>query len=67
MKQKLNVTGMHCHSCEMLIEDTLSDLNGVKSAKAVQKYNLVTIEFDEKKVKLETIKKEIEQLNFKVK
>ncbi len=32
-KLKLNVEGMHCPSCEILVSDELKELDGVKSAK----------------------------------
>ncbi len=31
---RIKTTGMHCHSCEMMIQMGLDDLEGVVSAKA---------------------------------
>lgn len=52
-KETLKVTGMHCKSCAMLIEETLSD-NGVK---VYFNKDQATVEYDEKKISSEKIKK----------
>ncbi|MBS3119047.1 heavy-metal-associated domain-containing protein [Candidatus Woesearchaeota archaeon] len=59
------VTGMHCKSCEMLITDALEEA-GVSSAKVDSKIGMAVIEFDEKKIKIEKIKKVIETEGYKV-
>ena len=59
-KIKLNVEGMHCSSCEMLVNDALEEI-GAKS-KANSKSGIVEVEFDESKIDeievINTIKKE---------
>jgi copper chaperone CopZ len=55
-KIKLDVKGMHCKSCEMLIKDVLTEQPGVKKAEALAKDNKVMVEFDAKKVSLDKIK-----------
>mgnify|MGYP001612959483 FL=1 len=64
-KITLKVTGMHCKSCEMLIADALEEA-GVSSAKVDSKTGTAVIEFDEKKIKIEKIKKVIEAEGYKV-
>jgi len=32
MKTTINITGMHCNSCEMLIKEALEDTDGVQEA-----------------------------------
>ena len=59
MKTKLNVSGMHCSSCEIMIKEAVESITGVKSAKASQEKGTVEIEYDEKKANLQTIKKAI--------
>ena len=53
MKLQLSIKGMHCKSCEILIQESLEEL-GVK-AKADHKKGLVNIEFDESKTTKEQI------------
>jgi len=64
MKAKLNVKGMHCKSCEVLIKDALQD-EGVKANVNVNKGE-VSIEFDESKIKLDKIKSIIKKEGYKV-
>ena len=59
---KLKIKGMHCQSCQMLIEDALDDI-GVKS-KVNLKNNSITIENTD--VPLEKITKVIESEGYKV-
>jgi copper chaperone CopZ len=64
-KAVFRVSGMHCPSCEMLAADVLSD-EGVK-AKADFKTGEIAVEFDDKKITLEKIKKLIEsETSYKV-
>lgn len=64
---KIDVKGMHCHSCEMIIEDTLGDIEGVKMVKASEKENIVIVKYDESKVSIEAIKKGITDEGYDVK
>jgi len=43
MKQIIEVKGMHCHSCEILIEDKLKQVSGVQKVTASSKKSVVTI------------------------
>jgi copper ion binding protein len=64
--EELNVKGMHCKSCEMLIEDSVSEIKGVSHVKAHLTKNKVSVKFDESKAKIEDIKKAIESEGYKV-
>jgi len=66
MKSTIIVKGMHCKSCDMLVEDSLGDLSGVKSVKSDYKLGKVIVEFDEKKVSLDKIKSTIVEEGYKV-
>lgn len=48
MKQKYQVTGIHCASCELIIEEKLKQLPGVSVAKIDRGNNELTIESKEK-------------------
>ena len=65
MEKIIKVDGMHCKSCEFLITDSLNDLK-VK-ATAYHKTNTIKVNFDEKKISLDKIKKSIESNGYKVK
>ena len=65
-KIKLNVKGMHCPSCEMLVGDSLEDLNGVMKAKLSHQNDSAEIEFDESKVSVNDIKKVIKDEGYEV-
>lgn len=64
-KIKLKIKGMHCPSCEMLIKDALEEI-GVKNSKIDSKTGEAEIEFDDKKLTLEKIKKTIEKEGYKI-
>ena len=54
-KINLKIKGMHCKSCEILISDALLEA-GVKECSVDSKKGVAVIEFDENKIKLDTIK-----------
>ena len=64
MKMVLKVEGMHCRSCEMLIDDALDDI-GVKS-KSSNAAATVEVEYDENKVSREDVVKAIENEGYRV-
>ena len=66
-KESISVGGMHCASCNQLIADYLSDEEGVSSVMANFKTGNIIVEYDEKKITLEKIKKVIEGAGYKVK
>jgi len=61
-KIKLNIDGMHCKSCEMLIGDALQELG----AKAKVTQGSAEVEFDGSKLKKEDIVEAIKKEGFKV-
>jgi copper chaperone CopZ len=46
---KLEISGMHCHSCEILVQDALEDIGAKITEISFQKGH-VSVEFDEKKL-----------------
>jgi len=52
----LNVEGMHCSSCEILIKDSLEESNGVNNVEVSHKDGTVNVSFDESKTDEELIK-----------
>ncbi len=54
-EQKYFVTGMHCASCEILIEKRLLELSGVKSVEASTAKGEVLVEYEGEKPSLEKL------------
>lgn len=65
-KLVLNVEGMHCGSCEMLVKTALEDLPGVQEAVANHSENKVEITFDENAADTTQFGPAIEGEGFKV-
>jgi copper chaperone CopZ len=65
-KSNMNVTGMHCTSCEMLIVDTLTEA-GASKVKVSHKDGKLAVEYDESKLDESKIKKLVEAEGYKVK
>ncbi|MBR9683915.1 heavy-metal-associated domain-containing protein [Candidatus Woesearchaeota archaeon] len=60
----LKIKGIHCPSCEMLIEDALDSIRVTNFE--VNRKGEATIEFDENTVKEEAIKKTIKQEGYQI-
>ena len=65
-KIKINVKGMHCPSCEMLIKESLEETAGVKNAELSHKNETATVTYDETKISEKEIKKIIQEEGYKV-
>jgi len=63
-KSTIKVKGMHCVGCETIIEDTLSEIEGVKSAQVDYTKEEVVIEFDPERAGLKSIIKAIENRGY---
>jgi copper chaperone CopZ len=61
MNKKFKIKGMHCKSCEMLIQESLEDI-GVKVKSISHTDGTINIDYDEKKMNeiqiMDVIKKE---------
>ena len=65
-KINISVKGMHCASCEMLIEDALEEQAGVDNIKTSFKEGSVKVEYDEKKINQKDIETLITNEGYKV-
>ena len=63
-KKLIHLSGLHCVSCSMLIEEELADM-GVKATCDYAKQT-VAILFDEQKIPLQSIESTIEKLGYRV-
>jgi sulfite exporter TauE/SafE/copper chaperone CopZ len=61
MKTKIKVKGMHCTSCEKIIQGRLADMEGISSCKADYAKQEVSVNYDENKVSENKIKSAIEK------
>jgi copper chaperone CopZ len=66
MKKIFRAKGMHCHSCEMLVKDSLEEADGVRSAKASYEKGTVEVDFDESKINDEKIREIITNEGYEV-
>lgn len=46
----LDISGMHCTACSLLIDDALEDIDGVTNAQTAFAQSKTTVSFDPKKV-----------------
>ena len=67
MKKEIQVSGMNCGSCEMLVTEALEDLEGVIDVNASHLKGIVLVDFDPNMVNISTIATVIEEQGFKVK
>jgi len=63
-KTKLKVSGMHCASCAVSIDDSLEDLEGVRKASTSFARGRTKLEFDQTTVDLETVRSVIGELGY---
>jgi len=62
--QKIRIKGMHCKSCEKLIETTLKSIDGVEHIKTDYATETGEVKFDPEKTSLKKITKAIEQIGY---
>ena len=56
---------MHCKSCEMLLNDSLSEIKGVEKVSAESKKGTVTVSYNDVSI-LENVKKNIKKEGYNV-
>jgi copper chaperone CopZ len=67
MKKILNVYGMTCDHCVSTIKEAVEKLVGILDVEVEIEKNLVVIEMDENKAKIEVLVEKIIEAGFKVK
>lgn len=65
MEKVLKVEKMHCRSCEMLLTDVISEIDGVKKVSADFRKGAVKISYD-KPAAIDLARKAIEKEGYKV-
>ena len=66
MKQTLTAPGMSCNHCKMTIEKAVRGLPGITGVNADPDTKKVEIDFDEKTVTPEAIRRAIEEAGYEV-
>jgi copper chaperone len=66
IRKILNVEGMSCAHCKMAVTKAVSSLEGVGSVEVSLENNTATVEFEESKLSLETIKQAIQAQGYDV-
>ena len=65
MEKKLNVSGMHCSSCEILIKDSVEEIPNAKIVSINHKSGETVVEYDSTET-LEKIKNAIKDEGYKI-
>ena len=65
MEKIMNVKGMHCKSCEILLTDVISEIKGVDKVTVEHKNGTVKISYSDEKI-IPGIKKAIEAEGYTV-
>jgi copper chaperone len=65
-KVTLSVKGMSCGHCVKAVEGSVGELNGVQHVEVNLNEAKVTVEFDQNKVSLESIKEAIDDQGYEV-
>ena len=63
---KLKVSGLHCGSCALTVDDALEDLDGVKKSSTSFARGRTKLEYDETKVDLDTVRAVVASLGYQV-
>lgn len=61
---RLVVTGMHCASCGILIDEVLEDLPGVQQSSTSVRKGTCEVRFDDQHARLDQITQEIASLGY---
>lgn len=63
---RLPVSGMHCRSCEILIEDSLKDIAGIESVAVSHKRGEVIIKYKDQAINYVTLQKAVKAAGYQV-
>ncbi|MBQ3194866.1 MAG: heavy-metal-associated domain-containing protein [Clostridia bacterium] len=64
MTAKFEIKGMHCASCSAIVEKTMSELEGVKTASVSLLLNTAEVEYDENIISPKQIAKAVKAAGF---
>lgn len=64
--KQIKVNGMHCNSCVLAVQNSLEEVNGIKSAKADLESGNVIIDLDTSEVTINDVKEAVEEVGFEL-
>ena len=67
MKNELQVSGMHCGGCELLVKEALEEVEGIRAAEVSFLKGSVVVEYEPEVVSLALVTAVIEGQGFTVK
>ena len=67
MKTEIQVSGMNCGSCELLVREALEEVDGVSEAEVSHLKGSVVVDYEPEKVSIASLAAIIEEQGFKVK
>ncbi len=67
MKNELQVSGMRCGGCELLVKEALEEVEGVREVDASSLRGTVVVDYEPETVSIALITTVIEEQGFKVK
>ena len=65
MEKTIRVSGMHCKSCEILLEDSISEIKGAKVLSADHKSGTIKVELEKESLTAD-VKRAVEKEGYKV-
>ena len=66
MKNELQVSGMRCGSCELLVKEALEEVKGIREADVSHLRGTVVVDYEPETVSIAFIASVIEEQGFKV-
>ncbi|MFH1053730.1 MAG: heavy-metal-associated domain-containing protein [Candidatus Woesearchaeota archaeon] len=63
---KIKIKGMRCHSCEMIIEDSLSETGNIEDIKISHEKGTLSLDYDESEITEDEIKEIIKKEGYEV-
>ncbi|MFH1316496.1 MAG: heavy-metal-associated domain-containing protein [Candidatus Woesearchaeota archaeon] len=62
----IKIKGMHCHSCEMLIEDSLGESGYIENINISHEKGTLSLDYDESEITEDEIKEIIKKEGYEV-
>ncbi len=66
-RKNLSIKGMHCRSCEMLITDSVMEMDGVNKVKVDHAKGSGEVEFDPRKTDIKKIMRVVKEQGYECK
>ena len=64
IQEKLKISGMHCASCAMSIDDEVEELDGVSQSSTSYRKQMTTVVYDEDRTNVDVIAAAVRKLGY---